>query len=121
VETRLGGWLGRITTDEEDRLYIPDTHNNVVRVAYQAMAAVLGGTAVLLVANLTGLLEGDRTTVYVPTVAEGAAALVLVLVSRPLAAFLTPHAIHRQYSIFPDGSTYFCMAKVVAEPTFGTR
>jgi S1-C subfamily serine protease len=31
------------------------------------VAAVLGGVAVLLVGNATGLLEGDDTTVYVPT------------------------------------------------------
>jgi predicted transcriptional regulator/DNA-binding XRE family transcriptional regulator len=35
-------------------------------------------------------------------------------------AFLTPHAIHRQYSIFPDGRSYFCFAKVVAEPLAGS-
>lgn len=35
-------------------------------------------------------------------------------------AFLTPHAIHRQYSTFPDGRSYFCFAKVVAEPLAGS-
>jgi predicted transcriptional regulator/transcriptional regulator with XRE-family HTH domain len=35
-------------------------------------------------------------------------------------AFLTPHAIHRQYSVFPDGRTYFCFAKVIAEPLAGS-
>ncbi len=28
-------------------------------------------------------------------------------------AFLTPSVITKQYSIFPDGSTYFCFAKVI--------
>ena len=35
-------------------------------------------------------------------------------------AFLSPQAIHRQYSIFPDGRTYFCFAKVVSEPRAGS-
>lgn len=35
-------------------------------------------------------------------------------------AFLTPHAIHKQYSIFPDGRAYFCFAKVIAEPQAGS-
>ncbi|GAB4205830.1 MAG: short-chain fatty acyl-CoA regulator family protein [Sandaracinaceae bacterium] len=35
-------------------------------------------------------------------------------------AFLSPHAISRQYSVFPDGRTYFCFAKVVAEPIAGS-
>jgi predicted transcriptional regulator/transcriptional regulator with XRE-family HTH domain len=35
-------------------------------------------------------------------------------------AFLTPHMIHRQYSVFPDGRTYFCFAKVIAEPIAGS-
>ena len=35
-------------------------------------------------------------------------------------AFLTPHAITRQYSEFPDGSRYFCFARVVAEPLSGS-
>jgi predicted transcriptional regulator/DNA-binding XRE family transcriptional regulator len=34
-------------------------------------------------------------------------------------AFLTPHVIRRQYSQFPDGTTYFEFAKVVAEPKSG--
>ncbi|MBX3251824.1 MAG: DUF2083 domain-containing protein [Myxococcales bacterium] len=34
-------------------------------------------------------------------------------------AFLTPHVIRRQYSQFPDGTTYFEFAKVVAEPRGG--
>ncbi len=35
-------------------------------------------------------------------------------------AFLTPNVITRQYSIFPDGTTYFCFAKVVTEPEQGS-
>ncbi len=35
-------------------------------------------------------------------------------------AFLTPSVITRQYSIFPDGSRYFCFAKVVSEPDRGS-
>ncbi|UJR79446.1 helix-turn-helix domain-containing protein [Sandaracinus amylolyticus] len=35
-------------------------------------------------------------------------------------AFLTPHAIAKQYSLFPDGSIYFCFAKVIAEPIGGS-
>ena len=35
-------------------------------------------------------------------------------------AFLSPQAIHRQYSIFPDGRTYFCFAKIVSEPRAGS-
>jgi predicted transcriptional regulator/DNA-binding XRE family transcriptional regulator len=35
-------------------------------------------------------------------------------------AFLTPHAISKQYSQFPDGSIYFCFAKVIAEPIAGS-
>ena len=35
-------------------------------------------------------------------------------------AFLTPHAIARQYSIFPDGRTFFCFAKVIADPIGGS-
>lgn len=35
-------------------------------------------------------------------------------------AFLTPHAINRQYSEFPDGSRYFCFARVLAEPKQGS-
>ncbi len=35
-------------------------------------------------------------------------------------AFLTPHAIYRQYSAFPDGAIYFCFAKVMTEPLAGS-
>jgi predicted transcriptional regulator/transcriptional regulator with XRE-family HTH domain len=35
-------------------------------------------------------------------------------------AFLTPSVITKQYSAFPDGSTYFCFAKVVSEPEQGS-
>ncbi len=35
-------------------------------------------------------------------------------------AFLTPHAIARQYSVFPDGRRFFCFAKVLAEPISGS-
>ena len=35
-------------------------------------------------------------------------------------AFLTPNVIAKQYSAFPDGSTYFCFAKVVSEPYRGS-
>jgi predicted transcriptional regulator/transcriptional regulator with XRE-family HTH domain len=35
-------------------------------------------------------------------------------------AFLTPHAISRQYSVFPDGRYFFCFAKVIAEPHAGS-
>ena len=35
-------------------------------------------------------------------------------------AFLTPHAISRQYSVFPDGRHFFCFAKVLAEPIAGS-
>lgn len=35
-------------------------------------------------------------------------------------AFLTPNVIAKQYSAFPDGSTYFCFAKVVSEPLRGS-
>ncbi|MGB5812688.1 MAG: short-chain fatty acyl-CoA regulator family protein [Polyangiales bacterium] len=35
-------------------------------------------------------------------------------------AFLTPNVIARQYSTFPDGSTYFCFAKVVTETEQGS-
>src|SRR5690606_13597807 len=34
-------------------------------------------------------------------------------------AFLTPNVITRQYSVFPDGTTYFCFAKVVTDPVQG--
>lgn len=36
------------------------------------------------------------------------------------AAFLTPHAIYKQYSEFPDGSRHFCFARVQAEPQQGS-
>ncbi|MDH3728726.1 MAG: short-chain fatty acyl-CoA regulator family protein [Myxococcales bacterium] len=35
-------------------------------------------------------------------------------------AFLTPSVNAKQYSAFPDGSTYFCFAKVVSEPEQGS-
>ncbi|MGB8330512.1 MAG: short-chain fatty acyl-CoA regulator family protein [Polyangiales bacterium] len=35
-------------------------------------------------------------------------------------AFLTPNVITKQYSAFPDGSTYFCFAKIVSEPQRGS-
>ena len=35
-------------------------------------------------------------------------------------AFLTPNVVAKQYSSFPDGSTYFCFAKVVSEPVQGS-
>jgi len=35
-------------------------------------------------------------------------------------AFLTPNVITKQYSAFPDGTTYFCFAKVVSEPDRGS-
>ncbi len=35
-------------------------------------------------------------------------------------AFLTPNVVTKQYSAFPDGSTYFCFAKVVSEPLGGS-
>lgn len=35
-------------------------------------------------------------------------------------AFLTPHTISRQYSIFPDGRSFFCFAKVQSEPIAGS-
>ena len=34
-------------------------------------------------------------------------------------AFLTPAVITKQYSIFPDGTRYFCFAKVVLQPEGG--
>ncbi len=34
-------------------------------------------------------------------------------------AFLTPGMITKQYSIFPDGTRYFCFAKVVLQPEAG--
>ncbi len=35
-------------------------------------------------------------------------------------AFLTPAVIARQYSIMPDGATYFCCAKVISDPARGS-
>jgi len=35
-------------------------------------------------------------------------------------AFLTPGVITKQYSVFPDGSRYFCFAKVVLQPEAGS-
>ncbi len=35
-------------------------------------------------------------------------------------AFLTPHAIYKQYSEFPDGSRFFCFARVQAETEHGS-
>lgn len=35
-------------------------------------------------------------------------------------AFLTPSVITRQYSVMPDGATYFCFAKVAAQPREGS-
>lgn len=35
-------------------------------------------------------------------------------------SFLTPSALARQYSVFPDGATYFCFAKVLASPDQGS-
>jgi hypothetical protein len=35
-------------------------------------------------------------------------------------AFLTPNLIRRRYEMYPDGSTYFVFAKVVAEPRQGS-
>jgi len=35
-------------------------------------------------------------------------------------AFLTPNVIAKQYSTFPDGTTYFCFAKVVSEAESGS-
>jgi len=35
-------------------------------------------------------------------------------------AFLTPHVMRRQYEVYPDGSAYFCFAKVISEPLQGS-
>jgi predicted transcriptional regulator/DNA-binding XRE family transcriptional regulator len=35
-------------------------------------------------------------------------------------AFLTPSVITRQYSMMPDGTTYFCFAKVTTQPMQGS-
>ena len=36
------------------------------------------------------------------------------------AAFLTPATITKQYSVMPDGATYFCAARVLSEPLAGS-
>ena len=36
------------------------------------------------------------------------------------AAFLTPATISKQFSIMPDGTIYFCFAKVISEPKAGS-
>ena len=36
------------------------------------------------------------------------------------AAFLNPAVVTRQYSRMPDGTIYFCFAKVIAEPSHGS-
>lgn len=36
------------------------------------------------------------------------------------AAFLTPAVITKQYSVRPDGSSYFCFAKVISDPRGGS-
>lgn len=35
-------------------------------------------------------------------------------------SFMTPHAISKQYSVFPDGAMYFCFSRVIAEPRGGS-
>jgi predicted transcriptional regulator/transcriptional regulator with XRE-family HTH domain len=35
-------------------------------------------------------------------------------------AFLTPGVISKQYSVMPDGATWFCFAKTMAEPVAGS-
>ncbi len=35
-------------------------------------------------------------------------------------AFLTPSLLRRQYNRYPDGSTFFCFAKVVTDPSGGS-
>jgi predicted transcriptional regulator len=35
-------------------------------------------------------------------------------------AFLTPSVVTRQYSTMPDGTTYFCFAKVTLQPLEGS-
>jgi len=35
-------------------------------------------------------------------------------------AFLTPSLLRRQYNRYPDGSTFFCFAKVVTDPSAGS-
>jgi predicted transcriptional regulator len=34
--------------------------------------------------------------------------------------FLTPSVLTRQYSMMPDGTTYFCFAKVTSQPQQGS-
>jgi predicted transcriptional regulator/transcriptional regulator with XRE-family HTH domain len=36
------------------------------------------------------------------------------------AAFMTPALITKQYSAMPDGSTYFCFARVISQPSAGS-
>ncbi|MFK7989292.1 MAG: short-chain fatty acyl-CoA regulator family protein [Sandaracinaceae bacterium] len=36
-------------------------------------------------------------------------------------AFLSPHQMHRQYVEFPDGSRFFCFARVIGEPERGSH
>lgn len=36
------------------------------------------------------------------------------------AAFMTPAIITKQYSVMPDGDTYFCFAKVISQPHAGS-
>jgi XRE family transcriptional regulator, fatty acid utilization regulator len=36
------------------------------------------------------------------------------------AAFMTPALITKQYSVMPDGASYFCFAKVISEPAQGS-
>jgi predicted transcriptional regulator/DNA-binding XRE family transcriptional regulator len=36
------------------------------------------------------------------------------------AAFMTPALVTKQYSVMPDGATYFCFAKVISEPAAGS-
>jgi predicted transcriptional regulator/DNA-binding XRE family transcriptional regulator len=36
-------------------------------------------------------------------------------------AFLNPSGVTRQYSMMPDGATYFCFARVVTQPLQGSR
>jgi len=36
------------------------------------------------------------------------------------AAFMSPQQIAKQYSVMPDGQTYFCFARVISEPAAGS-
>jgi predicted transcriptional regulator len=36
-------------------------------------------------------------------------------------AFLNPSVLRRQYSMMPDGTTYFCFARVVVQPQLGSE